>query len=349
MDLGAAGYAAAFTVALLLSGLLTPLVLRVAVRRDALDRPDEAHKSHDSPVPYLGGLAIAAGFTISIGAATLLAPPANVAEVLVLLGLALGLAVVGLIDDLRGLSAGVRFAAQIAAGFGVWAVGAGTTLMGSEAANLAVTVVWVVGITNAFNLLDNMDGLSAGVAMIAALAFLGIAAANGQFLVAALSAALAGVAAGFLWHNAHPAKIYMGDAGSLFLGFLLAVIGVRLRLVDTPQLLSAFVPILVLGVAIFDTTLVTVDRLRRGVSPLKGGQDHTSHRLVALGLPVPAAIAVIYGVAVALGWAGAAIAAVRVVLAYGLLASSALLLAFAFVALLALPGLSAPQQSEKIE
>lgn len=309
MDLGAAGYAAAFTAALLLSGLLTPLVLRVAVRRDALDRPDEAHKSHDTPVPYLGGLAIAAGFTISIGAATLLAPPANVAEVLVLLGLALGLAVVGLIDDLRGLSAGVRFAAQIAAGLGVWAVGAGTTLMGSEAANLVVTVVWVVGITNAFNLLDNMDGLSAGVAMIAALAFLGIAAANGQFLVAALSAALAGVAAGFLWHNAHPAKIYMGDAGSLFLGFLLAVIGVRLRLVDTPQLLSAFVPILVLGVAIFDTTLVTVDRLRRGVSPLRGGRDHTSHRLVALGLPVPLAVGAIYAAAVVLGWAGAAVGA----------------------------------------
>jgi UDP-GlcNAc:undecaprenyl-phosphate GlcNAc-1-phosphate transferase len=141
------------------------------------------------------------------------------------------------------------------------------------------------------------------VAAIAAFWFFVIAAANGQFLVAGLAVALAGCALGFLRHNFHPARIYMGDAGALFLGFMLAAIGVKLRF-DGPTEVTFFVPVLVLGVAIFDTTLVTVARLIHGRSPVVGGRDHVSHRLVFVGVPVPAAVGLLYAAAVGLGWLG---------------------------------------------
>lgn len=303
-ELGWPAYAGAFGATLLLSWFLTPLMLRVAVRLDVLDEPAE-RKSHDSPVPYLGGVAIAAAFAITVGAAaTVVGPAREAAELAVLLGAALVLGGIGLWDDLRGLGPFSRLAVEVAAGFVVWAVGSGSALPGPDGLDLLVTVVWVVGVTNAFNLLDNMDGLSAGVAVIASLAFCAIAATNGQYLVAAFAAALAGCAAGFLRHNFFPARIYMGDAGSLFIGFLLAVIGLRLRLADAPRSVSLFVPIVVLGVALFDTTLVTVNRLWHGLSPLSGGRDHASHRLVWIGVPVPGAVGVIYAAAITLAWCG---------------------------------------------
>jgi UDP-GlcNAc:undecaprenyl-phosphate GlcNAc-1-phosphate transferase len=146
-----------------------------------------------------------------------------------------------------------------------------------------------------------MDGLSAGVAGIAAASFFVIAAANGQFLIAALSLALSGCALGFLRHNFHPARIYMGDAGSLFLGFVLAAIGIKLRF-EAPVEVTAFVPFIVLGIAVLDTTLVTTTRLLHGRNPLSGGRDHISHRLVFIGIPVPAAVGLIYAAAIGHGW-----------------------------------------------
>ncbi len=163
-----------------------------------------------------------------------------------------------------------------------------------------VTVVWVVGITNAFNLLDNMDGLSAGIALIAALAIFGVALLQHRYLVSALALALAGCAAGFLRANFHPAKIYMGDGGSLFLGFVLAVLLLKLR-ANAPTRVPLAVIIAIPGVAIFDTTLVTVSRLVHRRSPFQGGQDHTSHRLVRLGMSVPVAVTTIYAAGVVLG------------------------------------------------
>src|SRR6185295_8402540 len=157
-------------------------------------------------------------------------------------GVAIGLAFVGLLDDLRQLNPWVRLVAEIGAGVAVWVVGAGVDLWGPSLTDALVTVVWVVGITNAFNLLDNMDGLSSGVAAIAAGSIFVIAASNGQFLVAALSIGLAGCALGFLRHNFHPATIYMGDAGALFLGFVLAYLGLKLRF-DGPVDATFLVPI----------------------------------------------------------------------------------------------------------
>jgi UDP-GlcNAc:undecaprenyl-phosphate GlcNAc-1-phosphate transferase len=197
---------------------------------------------------------------------------------------------------------------EVGAGLVVYATDPGISLPGPQWLDVVVTVLWVVGVTNAFNLLDNMDGLSAGVATISAIAFCVIAGMNGQFLVAALSAAVAGCAAGFLRHNFHPAKIYMGDAGSLFLGFLLSALAVRLKLVDAPRAVAVFVPVLVLGVALFDTTLVTVNRLYHRLNPMIGGRDHMSHRLVWVGIPVPVSVGIIYGLAGSLGFLGVLLA-----------------------------------------
>jgi UDP-GlcNAc:undecaprenyl-phosphate GlcNAc-1-phosphate transferase len=300
-------YAGAFLGSLVLSWGLTPLARRAAQRFDILDHP-AANKSHTTPTPYLGGLAIVLALCVAILVASALvasafgAANAAVAQLGVVLGLGAALSLTGLFDDLRGgLNPWLRLGLQLAVGVGVWSAGIGVGVLPWQAANVAVTVVWVAGITNAFNLLDNMDGLAGGVAAIAAIAFFVIAAVNGQFLVAALAIAVAGCALGFLRHNFHPATIYMGDAGSLFLGFMLAVVGILLTF-QASSGATFLVPVLVLGVAIFDTTLVTATRLRHGRSPVRGGRDHISHRLVTVGIPVPAAVALIYLAAASLGW-----------------------------------------------
>lgn len=304
MTLGPPEYAAAFFASVSLAWVLTPLMLRIAVRRAILDVPDE-RKAQESPVPYLGGVAIVLAFSLTVlVAGALTARTTGVVSLAWVLGAAVALGVVGLLDDLRGLNPFLRLAVEIGAGVVVYATDPGISFPGPQWTDVVVTVVWVVGVTNAFNLLDNMDGLSAGVATIAAVTFCVIAGINGQFLVAALSAAVAGCAAGFLRHNFHPAKIYMGDAGSLFLGFLLSALAVRLKLVDAPRAVALFVPVLVLGVALFDTTLVTVNRLHHGRNPMVGGRDHTSHRLVWVGIPVPVSVGLIYAVAASLGFLG---------------------------------------------
>jgi len=304
MELGPAEYAAAFLVSSALAWVLTPLMLRLAVRRSILDVPDE-RKAQKSPVPYLGGIAIVLAFAITVLVAALVTdPPSGLGALAAVLGMGLLLALTGLLDDLRGLSPYLRLAVEIGAGVVVYATDPGITFPGPKWLDLVVTVLWVVGVTNAFNLLDNMDGLSAGAATIAALSFCVVAGVNGQFLVAALSAAVAGCASGFLRHNFHPAKIYMGDAGSLFLGYLLAFLAIRLKLAEAPQVVALFVPILILGVALFDTTLVTFNRLRHRRSPMQGGRDHVSHRLVWVGLPVQVSVGLISGLAGSLGFLG---------------------------------------------
>ena len=304
MQLGPAEYVAAFVVSSALAWVLTPLMLRVAVHRSILDKPGQ-RKAQTSPVPYLGGVAIVLAFVVTVlVAATVSAPHGELPQLAAVLGMGLLLALAGLVDDLRGLSPFVRLAVEITAGLVVYAADPGVAFPGPRWLDVLVTVVWVVGVTNAFNLLDNMDGLSAGVATIAGLGFCIVAGLNGQFLVAALSAAVAGCASGFLRHNFHPAKIYMGDAGSLFLGFLLAFLAVRLKLTSSPPAVALFVPVVILGVALFDTTLVTFNRIRHHRNPMDGGRDHVSHRLVWVGIPVPISVGLIYGLAASLGFLG---------------------------------------------
>ena len=301
MTIGAWLYPVVLVACLALTLVLVPVALRVALRRDLVDHPG-GYKNQASPVPYLGGAAMVLAFALVVAAAALLLPAdSGQGEIAVLLGVAVGLSLLGLADDLWGLRPSLRLVVETGAGVAVWAAGTGVQLFPQETLNLVLTVAWVVGVTNAFNLLDNMDGLSAGVAAISAGSFFLIAAVNGQYLVGTLAVAVVGCAAGFLRHNRHPARIYMGDAGSLFLGFMLAVIGLKLRF-DGPTSVTFFVPVLVLGVALFDTALVTVTRLlhRRGV--FTGGRDHTSHRLVFVGVSVRATVVAIYGVTFGLGW-----------------------------------------------
>lgn len=331
MGLIPAAYLATFVATIALTWGLTPLVLRFAIGRQILDRP-ELYKTQESPVPYLGGVAIVGSFAAAvIAAAAVVRPVGGVDELSLVLGLGLLLAVVGLLDDLRGLGPFVRLAVELGAALAVWRAGTAVTAFDSDVLNAVLTVGWIVGVTNAYNLLDNMDGLSAGIAAISAGFIFLLAALNGQFLVAALAIGLAGCAVGFLRHNFHPARIYMGDAGSLFIGFLVAVLGIKLRF-DGPTHVTFLVPILVTGVALFDTALVTVTRLLHRRNPLAGGRDHVSHRLVFVGIPVRGAVSLVYGVGVALGWVAVVVSRVDRTSAYLL---AGLVLAFAaFLAVL---------------
>ncbi|HMK98318.1 MAG TPA: MraY family glycosyltransferase, partial [Acidimicrobiales bacterium] len=225
-SLPAWGYPAVLGAALLLSLVLTPVALRLAVRHRLLDHPGSA-KAHAEAVPYLGGAAIVVSFSFVVLAATAIRPPpSGLPDLAAFLGLAVMLALLGLLDDTRGgLSPWLRLGLEALAGVAVWALGNDTQISAlPNWLNAVLTVLWVVGITNSFNLLDNMDGLSAGVAAIASLSIFGVAAIQARYLVAALAIALAGCASGFLRANFHPAKIYMGDAGSLFLGFVISVL-----------------------------------------------------------------------------------------------------------------------------
>jgi UDP-GlcNAc:undecaprenyl-phosphate GlcNAc-1-phosphate transferase len=163
------------------------------------------------------------------------------------------------------------------------------------------TVAWVVTITNALNVMDNMDGLAGGTAAVASVFFFLIATLTNQYLVAPMAAVMVGACVGFLYYNFKPGAIFMGDSGSLFLGFMLAAVGIKLRFPDNYDIVTWMVPVLVLGVPLFDTTLVTLSRIRRGIPISRGGKDHFSHRLVALGLTKREAVLVLYLIQGALG------------------------------------------------
>jgi UDP-GlcNAc:undecaprenyl-phosphate GlcNAc-1-phosphate transferase len=293
-------YGLAFLVPLVVTLVLTPVAARLARRLGILDHPAE-QKFHLEATPYLGGAALAAGLVV-VGA---LAAGASAQLAVFLLG-GLVLAVWGLMDDWVTLPPSVKLLVEVAAGVALWLAGVRAGLFGVEGLDLALTVVWVIAVTNALNLLDNMDGLAAGVSGVAALAFFGIAASRGDYLVGSFALAVAGASLGFLRHNLPPATIFLGDAGALMLGFLLAALGLKLDLVGEDGLVRSAVPVLILGVPLFDTLLVMIDRLRGGRPVFRGGTDHTSHRLASLGLSHGAVTATI--VAAEAACCGAALA-----------------------------------------
>ncbi len=311
----------AFSIAGMASYIVTPLTSRVALRFGILDHPNTSAKAHPSAVPYLGGIAIFVG--LIAGASLLLFLGDYSATLPRTLGMgiaiAIALGIIGVVDDIRSLPRSLRLIAQVLAGIGAWSLGFRVEALGTDWANIAVTVIWIVGITNAFNLLDNMDGLSAGLAGIGALSFAVIGGVQGLYVVTVVAAALAGAAGGFLAHNRHPAKIFMGDAGSLFLGFLLAILGIELRF-ENLQTVTFLVPVVVLGIPIFDTTLVVISRLLHSRSVFEGGRDHISHRLVRIGLPVRAAVGLMYLSQLGLGWLGLTISLADAQIAWMLLA-----------------------------
>ena len=280
----------AVLVAFAISLAGTYLVRNAALRLQWLDHPSQ-RKMHTNPIPVLGGIAIYIAFLITF----LLTNSRQVLEegIIVLIGATL-LLVVGVIDDQRGLRPRTKLLAQVAAALLLIVGGIGVEFLPFPWLNAVVTVLWVVGICNAMNLLDNMDGLSAGVAAIACAFFTLLALWHGQIWVSIVAAVLLGAIVGFLRFNWNPATIFMGDAGSLLLGYLLAVLALKLRFSDVDPRRTWLIPILILAVPIFDTTVVMLSRARRGIAVSSGGRDHVSHRLVRMGLSVREAVLTIY-------------------------------------------------------
>ena len=307
--------AAQFTIlgisAFALTGLLTWPVRALAIRLGAMDAPNLARKTQSEPVPYLGGISIALGISIiTLGAVFVGAENfagENYEQVkdlaLTVLLPALVLGAMGLFDDLRSLSPWPRLITQTVIGTVVAFVivengTIGTAFGGGDLdagagngswINTLVTIVWIVGICNSINFFDNLDGAASGAVAIAALGVFFIAFDRGQELVSALSIVTAGATIGFLMWNKSPAKIYMGDAGALFLGIVISVATIRLNPGITPTWHSLAIPLMLLAVPLLDTCVAVFSRLARGLSPLTGGKDHLSHRLVRGGLTRPQA------------------------------------------------------------
>ena len=276
----------------------TPVARRIALRLGIIDQPN-ARKLHVNPIPLLGGLAI---YGASIAAVLLFGNRYRLNELVSILVGASLMSFLGVWDDRRSLSPLLKLVGQFMAASILVLSGVRIGTFPWEALNIAITLAWVVVITNAMNLLDNMDGLSGGVGATAAIFFLLLAAMNDQYLVGALSAALVGACLGFLVYNFNPATIFMGDAGSLFLGFILAAVGIKLRFPDGLQIVTWMVPVLIMGLPLFDTALVVMSRLRRGFNPLTTpGKDHVSHRLVAMGYTRREAVLICYLICAGLG------------------------------------------------
>jgi UDP-GlcNAc:undecaprenyl-phosphate GlcNAc-1-phosphate transferase len=302
-------------VALTFSIVATPLARRAALRAGVVAAP-RSRDVHTLPVPLLGGAAIYAAFVVAL---LLFGDRAHIRELVGILVGATLISLFGLADDRWGLSAPLKLLGQVLAAVVLLVGGTQVQLFALPWLNWALTIVWVVGITNALNFLDNMDGLSGGAATIAAAFFLLLAFMNEprQVLVGAMAAALIGACVGFLRYNLNPATIFMGDTGSLFIGFILAALAIKLRFLGNVPVVTWMVPVCVLGLLIFDTALVCVSRLRRGVNPFTtAGKDHLSHRLHALGLTKREAVLTCYLICGTCGMVGVYLTQARLGEAY---------------------------------
>jgi len=279
-----------FVISYLFVGVLTPVMRKIAIAIDVVDRPNSSHKSHKQPVPYLGGVAIIIGvITVSYSASLFSQFTSSTFWLATsVLGPALLLGLIGLWDDIRNLPPLPRFIAQTLAGVFTASILLITDNVGnptgSSIFDSIITVVWIVGICNSINFFDNLDGGAAGTIAISSIALAYLALSSDQYLIAALSVVTAGSTLGFLVWNKSPAKIYMGDAGALFLGVVIATLTIRFKPDTRTAMGSFFVPLLLLAVPILDTSIAIISRIKRGTSPFQGGQDHISHRLIRSGL-----------------------------------------------------------------
>lgn len=307
-------FLAVFLIALTITLGSLPWVRRLAIAMGFVDIPSH-RKAHRTPTPLLGGAAIFVGAILGVLIIYGGDPQPTVIGVVLAASI---VALTGLIDDYRPLPAWMKLSGQFL-GFLILAYfGIRVRLPVPDLVNYAITLLWLLGITNAINFLDNMDGLSAGISAVMASFILLLALINGQFLVAALAAGLLGACLGFLRYNFPPAQIFMGDVGSLFLGFLLAVMGIQLRFPANSNFVTWMVPVFLFGLPIFDMMLVVSSRLRRGLSPNTAGKDHISHRLVLLGFSSREAILILYLLSGALGMMALYITQATVIEAYAI-------------------------------
>jgi UDP-GlcNAc:undecaprenyl-phosphate GlcNAc-1-phosphate transferase len=293
-------YLAVFTLSFILVGALTPVMRKVAIKNNIFDLPNSTHKSHALPTPYLGGIAIMLGVVLVALLAVFLSTDVlgNLTLLLPVLIPALILGLIGLWDDLKSLPAYPRLFAQSAVGVCISIILITTGTVGNPTGSIVLdvilTVIWIVGICNSINFFDNMDGGAAGAVAFSSLGIAFLAWNLGQSLIVGLALVTAGATFGFLIWNKSPAKIYMGDAGALFLGVLLATLAIRLDPVTQSRAISLSIPLLLLALPILDTTTVVISRLRMGISIFQGGQDHLSHRLVNIGLTRKSAVIVLW-------------------------------------------------------
>lgn len=299
--------AAALVAAILIAFIATPVVKSLAEKVGAVDVPKDNRRMHNHPIPRMGGLAIFLGFLLS----TLIFVPLSNAMQGMLLGSVI-IVILGIFDDIYALPALPKLVVQIAAALA--AVLHGNVIQVISNPNIfsdnpywvlgawavPVSVIWIVAITNAVNLIDGLDGLAVGVATISSLTMLVIAMLVSDSLVALMMAALAGSCIGFLPYNHNPAKIFMGDTGSTFLGFVLATVSIQ-GLFKFYTIISFAVPFLMLGLPLFDTCFAILRRLSKGQNPMAPDRSHVHHRLIDMGFSQKQAVAILYVISAILG------------------------------------------------
>ena len=307
MSFSASQFALLGLMAFALTGLLTWPIRALAIRIGALDKPNLERKTQKEPVPYLGGVSIAIAVTVltyaGVVASDFTATNFPLASYVLIPALIMG--VMGLVDDLSGLPALPRLVFQTLVALGVSIVLINTKTVGIAFGNSilsqTLTVLWIVGICNSINFFDNLDGGAAGTVAVVTLGIFYIAYNQDQEAISALAIVTAGATLGFLIWNKQPAKIYMGDAGALFLGVIVSVLTIRVNPGISPNWKSLFIPVFLLAVPILDTSVAVFSRLQRGISPFQGGTDHLSHRLMRKGLQRKSAAIILWSVGAIFG------------------------------------------------
>ena len=306
---------------------MTPISKKIAYRVGAIDKP-KARGVHSKPMPLAGGTAIVLGFVVTVLLLTPLLEGSHWQEVGGILVAGLLIATLGFFDDIYNLSAIFRLFMQFLASFIViysgisinvftWPLLLGKTIALSPQISIILTSLWIVGITNAVNWLDGLDGLAAGVSSIAALCFMFLSIMTGNPVAVLLTASLAGACMGFLPHNFNPATIFMGDTGSTFLGFILAVSSIE-GLFKGYTVITVVVAVLILGLPIFDTTFAILRRLRNKQPVMQADRGHLHHRLVDKGYSQKKAVLTLYGISGGFGMTGILIASQDLQFAFGL-------------------------------
>lgn len=298
---------AALVLAVVLSFLATPLVKHLAYKVGAIDVPKDGRRMHKIPIPRLGGLAIFLAFMFSV----LLFAEIDRQIQGILLG-AVMIVILGVMDDIMTLRALPKFLVQIAAaGVAVWhgcviqfvsnpILTSASPYLNLGAWSVPVTIIWIVAITNAVNFIDGLDGLAVGISAISALSLLVIAILVSEGNIAVILAALLGACLGFIPYNMNPAKIFMGDTGSTFLGFILATLSIQ-GLFKFYAIISFAVPFLILGVPIFDICFAVLRRLAKGQNPMSPDRGHVHHRLIDMGFNQKQSVAIAYMITALLG------------------------------------------------
>lgn len=300
------GFILPLFAAIFISFIMTPIIRRLAFKIDAIDIPKDERRVHKEPMPLLGGLAI----FISVIVSSLIFLPIDKTLFSIIIGGSI-IIVSGIIDDMKGLSPKKKMLFQLAAGL-VLIIGdvkvdfitnpfsVNNTLFYLKWFSIPITLFWVIGITNTINLIDGLDGLAAGVAMISSFSLMFVAAKFDYSNVIILSAILGGACLGFLPFNFNPAKIFMGDTGALFLGFMLAAISIE-GVMKSIATIAIIVPIIILGVPIFDTTFAIFRRLLNGQSITSADKGHLHHRLLNRGFSQRKTVLILYGISALFG------------------------------------------------